>query len=405
MARYDYAKLRYLNITPFEQAGRPYFHLRDPLALAENAAIVPAIVGYLLDLCDGKHTFSQMQAEFERQTTLELPQSDLLHLLSQLDDAYLLDNERSATAKQKALAAYRAAEFRPPALAGLSYPESAQELRHSFETYLAQIAPIDELETGQGIFSPHIDYKRGGTVYARVWQRAAKLARQAECVIIFGTDHHSFYPAQITPTRQNYATPFGVLPTDQNAVQALVDLLGEETAFQEELHHRQEWSIELVLNWLHYIRQGQPCPIVPILCGSFHHFITQNTSPAQDDTLNAVISTLKQATAGRKTLVVASGDLAHLGPAFGGLPLNRTDWQTIQQDDDRMLTPLAQGNPEAFFEVIRAESGQRNVCGTAPFYLSLKLMGAVQGETNAYARCPADEQETSYVSVCGMTFA
>ena len=73
----------------------------------------------------------------------------------------------------------------------------------------------------------------------------------ADLAIIFGTDHSGGL-GKVTPTRQSYATPYGVLPTANGIVDRLADALGEEEAFAEELHHRKEHSIELASVWLHH---------------------------------------------------------------------------------------------------------------------------------------------------------
>ena len=49
-----------------------------------------------------------------------------------------------------------------------------------------------------------------------------------------------------------------------------------------------------------------------------------------------------------------------------------------------------------------AVEDSNDVCGLPPIYLSLRLLGKTRGETIAYDQCPADEQDTSWVSVAGM---
>lgn len=405
MSQYDFAKLRPIDVKPLYHQNQPVFFLRDPLQLSSHTALVPQYFGPILAECDGTQTLTEVQKKAGAKMGISISLDDVEHLLKQLDEIYLLDNERSAKVKAKVVVDYRKTPFRPPALAGISYPAKVNELQRDFEQLMADTTATPELEAGAGLFSPHIDYPRGGPVYAQTWKRSAKLAREAECVVIFGTDHNSWLPGQITPTRQNYATPFGVLPTDQKVVDALVDVLGEQAAFEEEIHHRQEHAIELVITWLHYVRQGQSCPVIPILCGSFHHFIADKINPANDITMNEVIAAIKSTTANRKVLAVASGDLAHLGPYFNTKAVDATGKAKIKTDDDAMLATLSTGNPENFFEGIRTERGKRNVCGTAPFYLTLKLMGEVTGEITAYNCCPVPGDEESFVSICGMVFS
>ena len=408
MARYDYAVLRPLEIkTIADEQGQPLLFVRDLLRLAPEYPylLLPPHWGPILMACDGEHTVAEMCWLFRQYTGLFISDAEMAHLLDQLDQLYLLDNERAAQAQRAALAAYRAAPHRPPANAGLSYPAAPEALRRELQGYMDQIPEVAALERGAGLISPHIDYDRGGLVYAQVWKRAAKLACEAECAIILGTDHKSTIPGQITLTRQDYATPFGVLPTDQKVVDAVARTLGEEAVFQSELHHRAEWSVELAAVWFHFIRGGRPGPIVPILCGSFFHFIGNGHSPANDDRLNAMVEAIRQATAGQKVLVVAAGDLAHIGPAFGGDPVDLRGRVKLQEDDNHLLAPIYAGDADRFFEIIRQEHDRRNICGTSCIYLAMKIMGDVTGEKVSYERCPADDQGTSFVSVCGVTFA
>ena len=412
MSQYDYAKLRPLEVKPLsDDQGQPILFMRDWLRLAQEHPyfIRPIVWAPLLMVCDGRHSVAEMCQAYQDYTQMRVEAADVEAVLGWLDSVYLLDNERAKAAEQAALIAYRQAPNRPAASAGLSYPDDPATLRQTLQAYIDQVPEAEELENGLGLISPHIDYDRGGLVYAQVWKRVAKLARQADCVIILGTDHKSAIPAQITLTRQSYATPFGVLPANQAVVEAIADALGQEAVFQSELHHRDEWSVELAAVWLHFIRDGEPCPMVPILCGSFEHFIQNGHQPADDDRLQAMVSAIAQATHGQKVLVVAAGDLAHLGPAFGGDPIDAAGHSQLQQDDNQLLAPVYAGDAEGFFEVIRTEGDSRNVCGTSCIYLAMQIMdslnGAVNGQLVSYDRCLADEQETSFVSVCGVTFS
>jgi AmmeMemoRadiSam system protein B len=218
--------------------------------------------------------------------------------------------------------AFRSQPHRPPALANLSYPGNPRQLTMMLDDY----GKDDNLNgwqpwRGRAIISPHIDYPRAAArCTAKVWQRAKTAVLEADLVIILGTDHNGGR-GTFTLTRQPYATPYGVLPTDTGLVdERWPPPSAEEAAFAEELHHRKEHSIELSAVWLHYICQQagiDPKPMVPILCGSFHHFVMNGHHPAEDDLLGTAVTTLQRATADKKVLIVASVDFAHVGPAFG----------------------------------------------------------------------------------------
>jgi AmmeMemoRadiSam system protein B len=252
------------------------------------------------------------------------------------------------------------------------------------------------------LLSPHIDYPRGGPVYAQVWKRAEQAVREADLVVLFGTDHQG--TDSFTLTRQNYATPYGTLPTARPLVDKLASVIGEEQAFAGELRHRGEHSLELVAVWLHHLRAGQPVELVPILVGGLHHYIYNGATPDDDVLFDQVLATVRTETQGRRVLVVASGDLAHVGPAFGGAPLTQAGLAQLHSADHELIRRLCAGDPAGFFKAIQQVRDRNNVCGVTPLYLTLRALGAVQGEQCGYAVCPADEQQTSVVTVCGMFF-
>jgi hypothetical protein len=253
-----------------------------------------------------------------------------------------------------------------------------------------------------GLLSPHIDYPRGGSVYAQVWDRAADAVSQADLVIMFGTDHFGGDP--FTLTRQSYATPYGILPTATAIVDRLAAVIGEEAAFAGELRHRSEHSLELVAVWLHHLAGRRPIEVVPILVGGFHSYILNGHQPRQDPLLERVIAALREASAGRRVVVVASGDLAHVGPAFGGAPLDAAARKALHAADQELIGQMAAGDADGFFGAIHRVRDRNNVCGVAPIYLTLRLLGAVEGLPVGYAVCPADDSDTSVVTVGGMVF-
>lgn len=404
-------KLRLVDIRPHAHNGESYLMLRDPLQLSEQQLLIPQPLGAVLALCDGTRTPHDVAQTLSLYWGATVPTVLVEQVVEALDAVYLLENERMAEALRRARAAYRQAPCRPPLLAGQSYPAEPDALHALLEGYLAEARRSrngagHQHKTVAGLLSPHIDYPRGGSVYAQVWEQAAAAAQTADLVVIFGTDHYGGDP--FTLTRQSYSTPYGVLPTALDVVDRLAAVLGEEAAYAGELRHRGEHSLELVAVWLHHLRARRPVEIVPILVGGFHHHIAGGTAPANDGMLNRVLETLADATRGRRLLVVASGDLAHVGPAFGGEPLDAAARAAVAAADKELLQWMQQGDAEGFFEAIRRVRDRNNVCGVAPIYLTLRLLGKlggeVRGELAGYASCNADARETSAVTVGGMVF-
>ncbi len=397
-------KLRALDVRPYVQAGQRFLLLRDNLQISAQMLLVPQVLGPALALCDGTLTVAELPDALAREYRLRFQDGTLPGLVDALDEALFLDNERFQAARLRALDEYRRAPFRPPSLAGQSYPADPAELRGLLDGLLAEAGDVAPLPEARGLLSPHIDYPRGGPVYARAWKRAAAAAQAADLVVLIGTDHYSDTAASLTLTRQNYATPYGVLPTEVALVDALADAIGPEAAFAGELRHRGEHALELVAVWLHHLRGGRPVPLVPLLTGSFARFIERGAAPLSDPALAALVTTLRRATAGRRVLWVASGDLAHVGPAFNGEPLDAAGQARLTQADRGVLDRLCAGDADGFYDVIRRVGDQNNVCGLSPAYLTLKALGAAEGECVAYRVCPADDEATSVVTVGGVVF-
>ncbi|RME81659.1 MAG: AmmeMemoRadiSam system protein B [Caldilineae bacterium] len=405
MSQEKYPRLRPVDSQIVNHNGQPAIMLRDPLQLSDQVVVVPRPLAPLLALCDGTRDLSALRAGLAVRTGIVLSPEDMVHIINQLDQAFLLDNERFAEAKAGLLHSFRSTPFRPPALAGSSYPADPDHLRRYLQSFVEDLEIDGQVvHDGRGLVSPHIDYQRGGPVYAHVWTAGAELARDADLAIIFGTDHNGSF-GTLTLTRQNYATPFGILPTATDVVDAVVEAIGEDAAFEEELHHRREHSVELAAVWLHHVREGRPIEMVPILCGSFAHFVVGLGSPAEDPTFAAAIEALQRATAGRQVIVIAAGDLAHVGPAFGDPhPLDWADRARIQASDNQLIDTMCRGDAEGFYELIRAEGDRRRICGLPPIYLALRFLNGTQGMRAGYDRCPADPQNGSLVSVCGVVW-
>ena len=411
-----FPKLRGVDVRPHRQNGHIYYLLADPLELSEGALLVPQALGPVLALCDG--TLADANAirfALAQRYQIRVDVETVADLLAALDEACLLENERADEAIGRKIEAYRALPSRPPSHAGLAYPDDPASLIRLLDGYLHQpVGPrgVDDTlhrngsgppAAVRGVFSPHIDYQRGGPVYARTWQAGAQAALDAELVFLIGTDHYG--NDLFTLTRQSYATPFGVLPTPLDIVDDLAQAVSEQAAYAGELRHLREHSLELVAVWLQHARRGRPVETVPLLVGGLHRFFADSRGPAADNRIRRFVERVQSYAASRRTLVVASGDLAHVGPAFGGQPLHAASRSRLRAADEELLAHMAAGEPEGFYQRIRGVQDRHNVCGVTPGYLALKILGeGIRGQRLAYDTCPADETDTSAVTIGGLVF-
>lgn len=400
-------KLRLLEPQLVDYQGQRMIYLHDSLGIARDGALIPQPLAPLLSLCDGTRDVSGLRSGLLMRTGNTLPEHVIEQILEQLDEALLLENGAYQYAAAEVVRQYREARHRPPSHAGPVYPGDSAGLSRAIADYCEE-TPVEERPDAPagalvGMLCPHIDYTRGHKTYAELWQRAKPSLDEIELVIILGTDH-SGGVGMITPTRQSYFTPHGVLPTDTEVVDGLADVLGRRQAYAEEIHHINEHSIELASVWLHHFLGGRTCPVVPILCGSFHHFIMDGANPSEDVNISNAVQFLRAATEDRNTLVIAAGDLAHIGPAFGdSAPLDTIARAKLSAEDSASMEDIRNGDAAGFFERSRAESDSRRICGISPIYLMLEYLNGkdILGESMGYDQCPADAQGGSVVSIAG----
>ncbi len=399
-----FPKLRLLEYKPLLYDGKPFIYLRDPLQLSEKTILIPQPLAPVLAFCDGTRDLSAISAMIATHYGLQISINVIDGLVEVLDKAYLLENQRFGEKQEEAREAYRRAAFRPACCAGHTYPDDRTTLLEYFARTIDSQNRDDPHPNARGLISPHIDYGRGGEVYGRVWQAAAQAVQAADVIVIFGTDHAG--NDLFTLTRQNYATPLGILPTDIKTVDALARVLGEGDAFCGELRHTSEHSVELAAAWCQYIwQQGKVdpmdgCPqIIPILTGDISLVErAQQCAP----TIDQFIETLQASLSGKRVLYVAAADLAHVGPAFDGAPLDEDGKRILEGADREILALISAGDAEGFLAAIQGVQNRNNICGVTPIYLTLRMVQPAHGVSLGYALCPADEAGTSMVSVCGI---
>ena len=395
-----YPKLRDLQPTPASQQGQQLLLLHDPLQLAEKSVLLPAELAPLLRLIDGSRDIPDLRRALRLGFGLDLAEAELRRWIQELDMACLLENSRSALAMEQRLEAYRCAPSRPPVLAGDVYPQDPGQLRDFLGQAMMEAEALASAGPFRGLISPHIDYARGAAVYASTWSAAAVSLQEADLLIILGTDHYG-EDELITLTRQHYETPLGILPTDEEALQVLVGAIGEAEAFRGELRHRTEHSIELAAIWAQFLRDQDPLPILPILCGPVANLVGEASRPSVHRTLGPLLQGLRTLLNTRRALIVAAADLSHVGQAFGDAPIDPVAKAEVQQADERLLACIKDGDARRFLNEIVSCEDRNHVCGATPISLTLMALAPVRGRIVRHEFCPADSAGRSWVTVCG----
>ena len=402
------SKLRPLNLQWAQWEGQRVISLQDPLRLSEGVLMVAGPMAPLLALLDGTRDLDGLRVGFELRTGMTLSPSQIEGFIESLDDALLLDNQRFRDVMEQAIRSYRSAPFRVPALAGAGYPDDPAVLLDTLDAYCQEAGQQagsneeDSLGRVVGVISPHIDFARGWRTYVATWQRARAAVEEADLIILLGTDHAG-RPGSFTLTRQTYSTPWGPLPTDTGLVDHLAIILGDEEAFAQEVHHVGEHSIELASVWLHYVAGGKPKRLLPILCGPTDAALSADGRDAAP--IWNALAWLSEVAGQQTTLVVAAGDLSHVGPAFGDpLPLGPHDKSRIHSSDEQWLEAACSGSGDMLMDHVSLQGDSTRICGAAPIQYMLAILPEAQGQVVAYDQCPADEEFGSIVSVAGVLY-
>jgi AmmeMemoRadiSam system protein B len=403
-------RLRPLELFPVDVDGQDLICIRDPSGLTERVGFFPRPAALAAVLCDGSRTLAEVAAEVARRAGIEVEADQIAQLIEQLDDGLFLESPRLEAHRTEVLAAFRSTRVRAASHAGGAYSAEPEALRTAMSSWGVQIASESapatlHAEPGRPalLVSPHIDYHRGFRTYARAWRAVPSAG--FDLVVILGTDHNGTeWP--FTLTRKSYATPLGELATDVALVDELVGRLPfhADGLFADELHHRNEHSIELQAVWLAHIFGGAAPPVLPVLCGSLHRSIDRGESPSADPRIAGFLGALRAATAERRILVIAGADFAHVGPRFGDGAMGADDRRRVEDDDRRSLVATAARDAEGFFGAIADIKDRNRVCGLAPIYHALAFAGREgrPGEIIAYDQCHADEAGTSFVSIAAL---
>jgi len=382
--------------------------LQDPLRLGDGGLMVPRHIAPLLGLMDGTRDLNGLRTGFLLHTGVQLLPSQVQSIVEMLDENCLLDSQRFRDALKQILLNYRSSPFREPALAGAGYPDDGAALRSTLDDYCKKVGQkvgVNGVEPSGvvGLISPHIDYQRGWQTYAETWQPAQQAVGEADLVIILGTDH-SGSSGSLTLTRQDYATPWGPMRTDVQIVDRLAEILGEDNAFAEEVHHVGEHSIELAAVWVHYYAGGQPKRLLPILCG--HHEALLDSEGPEATRVWEALSYLSNVAKQQNTVVVAAGDLSHVGPAFGDpLPLDPAGKARIRSTDETWLEVACSGDSSRLTGHLLEHGDPTRICGSAPIHYMMAILQNAQGRVVAYEQCPADEEFGSLVSIAGVLYS
>ncbi|MBI4590043.1 MAG: AmmeMemoRadiSam system protein B [Candidatus Rokubacteria bacterium] len=402
----DRPKLRALEAFPVEANGTKGVALRDPAGFTESVLVLQPPLLEIVSLFDGEHTLLDIQEVFMRRHGELLFRERLEEILTALDQHGFLDSPSFAQRREAIEASFRTSPTRPAAHAGSAYAGEPDALRRQIEScFIHAEGPgrPGSVEPGarpEGIIAPHIDFHRGGPVYAWAYRELAERS-DADLFVIFGTCHAGMSDP-FALTLKDYETPFGAAPVDREFCEALGRRVAHDL-LASELAHRAEHSIEFQAVFLRYVFGGRrEFTVVPLLASFLHENLLAGSDPEADRRIPRFFDALRDTVAAstRRVCLIAGVDLAHVGPRFGDPePVGAARLARVEREDRAMLEAVAAVDAGAFYDSVAKDSDSRRICGLSPIYTLLRSLPPAHGRLLRYAQWPDPQGVVSFASL------
>jgi MEMO1 family protein len=179
---------------------------------------------------------------------------------------------------------------RPPAVAGMFYPDEPQVLQ-SLLTRFLDLPPSAEAPP-KAIIVPHAGYIYSGPIAASAYALLRPAHARITRVVLLGPSHRVGFRGLAASAVEAFITPLGEIALDQDCVRALLDLPQVKLLEQA---HSQEHSLEVHLPFLQSVLDD--FRLIPLVVGE--------ASPPE------VAEVLEKLWGGSETLIVISSDLSH----------------------------------------------------------------------------------------------
>ena len=185
--------------------------------------------------------------------------------------------------------------FRPAAVAGAFYPESAAVLARDVGQMLADAADTKMAAQPKAIIAPHAGYIYSGPIAASVYAPLAALRGTIRRVVLLGPTHRVAVNGLALPSCAAFVTPLGMVPIDGQAIASIEDL---PQVVLSDAAHALEHSLEVQLPFLQAVLGD--FSLLPLAVGHV--------------SAEAVAEVLERLWGGDETLIVISSDLSHYLP-------------------------------------------------------------------------------------------
>lgn len=214
----------------------------------------------------------------------------------------------------------QSSDIRPPAVAGMFYPEAKDTLNHQLDE-LFQSANQPTVEgTIVALISPHAGYMYSGLTAAHGYSLLK--GRSFDTVVIVSPSHREYFEGICVFSGTAYRTPLGVIEIDTHLRDEL--LTAEPSILKNMMGHRQEHAIEVQLPFLQRVLRN--VKILPIVMGDQQRSLCRRLG----DALGKVLE-------GKNALLIASTDLSHYYPYNVAEKLDKIFIEDVANFDEEAL--------------------------------------------------------------------
>ncbi|MGB9003378.1 MAG: AmmeMemoRadiSam system protein B [Nitrosotalea sp.] len=256
-------------------------------------------------------------------------------------------------------------QIRTPAVAGMFYPKTQQELRstikdcflHSFGP--GKLPPLQDDKNIIGVICPHAGYMYSGPIAACSYYAMSSL--KPDLVIIIGPNHWGIGCDIATMKDGLWRTPLGDVEVDTDAALEINKIA--KNVELDFFSHTRDHSLEVQIPMLQEI-YSHKFKILPII------LIDQSYNAATE--LGMSVSKIAK---NKKTVIIGSSDFTHY-----------EENEFAHEQDKSLIEPILEMDVNEFYNIL--QKNQISTCGygaIASTMIACKKMGATRGTLAKYA--------------------
>lgn len=365
--------------------------LRDPLGLAQRTMVVAPPVMQVLQQFNGEQPLEEIAQK------ASAPLEELTKLVNSLDEVGLLWGPTCTQLEQDRLAALHD-DGVLPLRQGSMLGETAEAARERIAGWLTETEDPEVEFPVRGLLAPRLDHQVVWPIYAALYHAAR--ATGADRVLVLGNNHYGIGDG-VTLTRCGFQSPMGRLACDTAMVDALVKRLGD-VILKDELDHMADHGIEMQVPWISetlgdipIVGALLPDPMTPPIDDDEE---ARCTPESFIDAVREVIDTLDG-----NTLVVATGDLSHVGPRFGEpRPVDEERQVEVEQHDREFLATILSGDLEAIDGAIKWHNNPTRWSCLGAAQAMIGIVQPTEMELIDYRQQLVDQDNSSMLTAAGV---